>query len=271
MAIRIGITGAAGRMGGHLIEAVQQHPGTVLGAAVERPGATVVGADAGEMAGQGRLGVRLVDDVVAVLGDIDVLIDFTTPEATLNHAHACASHGVRLVVGTTGLDAQQRDALQTLSARVPMVVAANYSAGVTLALRLIATAARVLEEDYDAEIIEAHHRHKVDAPSGTALRMGEVLAAARGRDLATDAVYAREGHTGAREPGTIGFQTIRGGDIVGEHTVMFAGAGERLEITHRASSRMTFAGGAVRAAVWLMEQPRGLYDMEDVLGLKSRD
>lgn len=270
MSTRIGITGAAGRMGRNLMQAVDEHATATLGAALERPGNSFIGHDAGELAGSGRMGVSLEDDVESALQRLDVLIDFTAPEATARHADLCAGAGVALVVGTTGLDEAQRGALQEAATRIPLVFAANYSAGVTLALRLIADAARALGDDYDVEIIEAHHRHKVDAPSGTALRMGEVVAETLGRDLARDAVYGREGQTGARDSRTIGFETIRGGDIVGEHTVMFAGIGERIEISHRASSRMTFARGALRAALWAPDQSPGLYDMEDVLGLKRR-
>ncbi len=268
MSTRIGITGAAGRMGRNLMLAVGEHTDASLGAALERQDNPFIGHDAGELAGSGRMGVALQDDVDSALQGLDALIDFTAPEATARHADLCARAGVPLVVGTTGLDTAHLEALQEAAATIPLVYAANYSAGVTLALRLIADAARALGDDYDVEIIEAHHRHKVDAPSGTALRMGEVVAETLGRDLARDAVYGREGQTGVRDSRTIGFETIRGGDIVGEHTVMFAGLGERIEITHRASSRMTFARGALRAALWAVTQPPGLYDMEDVLGLK---
>lgn len=266
---RIGVTGAAGRMGRTLIEAVLDDPETELVAALERPGSGVVGADAGELIGRGRVGVALQDDLSAVLNDLDVLIDFTTPQATVNNFKACADAGVRTVIGTTGLDDGQRRQLSGASNQVAMVFAPNYSVGVNLVLNLLSTAARVLGDDVDVEIIEAHHRHKVDAPSGTALRMGEVVAEALGRDLRSCAVYGREGHTGERDRRIIGFETIRAGDIVGEHTVMFAGIGERVEIGHKASSRMTFAKGAVRAAKWVAGKRSGLYDMQDVLGLKA--
>lgn len=270
MTTRIGISGAAGRMGRNLVLAVDEHADASLAAALERPGSDFLEQDAGELAGIGRAGVNLGDNPEAALQGIDVLIDFTAPEATARHAVLCAQAGVTLVVGTTGLEEQHRQHLTEASTRVPVVFAANYSAGVTLSLRLIADAARALGDDYDVEIIEAHHRHKVDAPSGTALRMGEVVARTLGRDLSRDAVYGREGQTGARDSRTIGFESIRAGDIVGEHTVMFAGVGERIEITHRASSRMTFARGALRAALWAAGQSPGLYDMEDVLGLRKR-
>ncbi|KAB7627909.1 4-hydroxy-tetrahydrodipicolinate reductase [Alkalilimnicola sp. S0819] len=265
---RIAIAGAAGRMGRTLIEAVLAQPALTLTAAVDRPGGSLIGADCGELVGQGTLGVRVSDELAAVLDDFDVLIDFTTPEATVANVAACRAAGKRMVIGTTGLSEAQREVLREAAADMPIVFAANYSVGVTLLLKLVDTAARALGDDFDVEVIEAHHRHKVDAPSGTALRLGEALAGALGRDLRECAVYGREGHTGARDSKTIGFETIRGGDIVGDHTVLYAGMGERIELTHKASSRMTFASGAVRAAAWLMEQPAGLYDMPDVLNLK---
>lgn len=269
MPTRIGIAGAAGRMGRTLIEATMQHPELELGAAVDRPGSDFIGADAGELAGQGRLGVAIGDDLQAVLGQIDVLIDFTLPEATVTNARACAESGVRMVIGTTGLTGGQKAEIEAAAARVGVVFAANYSVGITLSLKLIDMAARVLGDDFDVEVVEAHHRHKIDAPSGTALRMGEVLADALGRNLRECAVYGREGRTGERDSKTIGFETIRGGDVVGDHTVMFLGQGERLEVTHKASSRMTFAKGAVRSAAWIHRRDAaGLFDMEDVLGLR---
>lgn len=265
---RIAINGAGGRMGRVLIEAVQITDGAELGAAIERPGSTLVGADAGEVAHQGPLNIALVDDVASVVDQFDVLIDFSAPEATINNARICNEHGKALVVGTTGFDEGQKAELDALSKTMRLIVAANYSVGVNLTLNLLRTAAKVLGDTADIEIIEAHHRHKVDAPSGTALRMGEVVAETLDRDLKECAVYGREGITGERDRKTIGFETIRAGDIVGEHTVMFADIGERIEITHKASSRMTFAKGAVRAAVWALEQQSGYYDMEDVLGFK---
>jgi 4-hydroxy-tetrahydrodipicolinate reductase len=269
MATRIGIAGAAGRMGRNLIEATVQHPDLGLTAAVDRPGSDFIGMDAGELAGQGKLGVAISDDLRAVLDQVDVFIDFTLPEATVANARACAAAGVRMVIGTTGLTDQQRAAIEAAAGKVGVVFAANYSVGITLSLKLIDMAARVLGDDYDVEVVEAHHRHKIDAPSGTALRMGEVLANALGRDLKECAVYGREGRTGERDSKTIGFETIRGGDVVGDHTVMYLGVGERLEITHKASSRMTFARGAVRSAAWIhRKEGPGLYDMEDVLGLR---
>ncbi|APZ42236.1 4-hydroxy-tetrahydrodipicolinate reductase [Acidihalobacter ferrooxydans] len=264
---RIAVAGASGRMGRTLIEASQQVNGIELTAAVDRRGSDAVGRDAGELAGTGALGLVVQDALDRVVADFDVLIDFTLPEATLAHAACCREHGKRMVIGTTGFTGEQRVLLDAASADIGMVVAPNMSVGVNLCLKLLDVAARVLGDEVDIEIIEAHHRHKVDAPSGTALRMGEVVAAALGRDLDECAVYGREGRTGARERKTIGFETIRAGDIVGEHTVMFAGLGERVEIQHKASSRMTFANGALRAAQWVMTRPPGRYDMQDVLGL----
>lgn len=266
--MKIGILGAAGRMGRTLIEAVQAAEGMTLGAAVDAPGSSLIGADAGELIGAGRLGVALVDDLEQVLDHADVFIDFTLPEATERHVALCREAGRRLVIGTTGLSDAQKAQLEQAANDIAICFAANYSVGVTLCLTLLETAARVLGDEVDIEIIEAHHRHKIDAPSGTALAMGEVVARTLGRNLAECAVYGREGRTGARARSTIGFETIRAGDIVGEHTVMFAGEGERVEITHRATSRMNFARGAVRAAGWLGARERGLYDMRDVLRLR---
>ncbi|MCW8935768.1 MAG: 4-hydroxy-tetrahydrodipicolinate reductase [Gammaproteobacteria bacterium] len=265
--LRIGITGAAGRMGKTLIEACQQAEDCTVNAAIERPGISLIGADAGELAGVGTLNVKLVDDVASVVNDFDTLIDFTSIESTLNNLEICKTNGKQIIIGTTGFDEAQKQIIKNASEKTAVVFAPNMSVGVNLSLKLLEMAASVLNEDYDIEIIEAHHRHKVDAPSGTALRMGEVIADTLGRDLNECAVYGREGHTGARQPETIGFETIRAGDIVGEHTVMFATDGERVEITHKASSRMTFAKGAVRAARWLQSKDKGLYDMQDVLGL----
>ncbi len=266
---RIGVVGAAGRMGRNLMQAALDAPQAELTAAVDRPGSSLIGSDAGELLGQGRLGIAIGDDLAAVRDDFDVLIDFTLPDATADNLAACAAAGRPVVIGTTGHSEAQKAAIREQAASLPIVFAPNYSAGVTLMFRLIETAAQALGEDYDPEVIEAHHRHKVDAPSGTAVRLGEVLAQATGRDLEQDAVYGRQGHTGERDPRAIGFETIRAGDIVGEHTVMLAGSGERIEIGHKASSRMTFANGAVRAALWLADQKPGLYDMEDVLGLRA--
>ncbi|WP_165680806.1 4-hydroxy-tetrahydrodipicolinate reductase [Metapseudomonas otitidis] len=265
---RIAVMGAAGRMGKTLIEAVQQSPGAGLTAAIDRPDSTLVGADAGELAALGRIGVPLSGDLAKVVDEFDVLIDFTHPSVTLKNLEVCRQAGKAMVIGTTGFTAGDKALLAEAAKQIPIVFAANFSVGVNLCLKLLDTAARVLGDEVDVEIIEAHHRHKVDAPSGTALRMGEVVAEALGRDLSKVAVYGREGQTGARERETIGFATVRAGDVVGDHTVLFAADGERVEITHKASSRMTFARGAVRAALWLDGQGAGLYDMQDVLGLR---
>lgn len=263
---RIAVPGAAGRMGRNLIDACQQAEGLSLGVAIERPGHDLIGSDAGVVAGVGALGVTIGDNPEAVIGDFDVLIDFTAPAVTLINLELCRHHGKSIVIGTTGFSDEQKQQISDAAKEISIVFAPNMSVGVNLCLKLLDVAARALGDSVDIEIIEAHHRHKVDAPSGTALRMGEVVADALGRDLKDCAVYGREGNTGARERNTIGFETIRAGDIVGEHTVMFAAEGERVEITHKASSRMTFASGAIRAAAWVVEQPNGLYDMPDVLG-----
>ncbi len=267
MTINIAISGASGRMGKALIEAVSANEDTQLTAAIERPESTLIGADAGELAGIGKLGVTLNGDLSAVIDQFDVLIDFSAPTATLNNAKLCAEHGKGLVIGTTGFTDEQKAELDASAKKTALCIAANYSTGVNLCLKLLDMAARVMGDDVDVEIYEAHHRHKVDAPSGTALRMGEVVAEALGRDLNKSAVYGREGQTGARDRDTIGFATVRGGDVVGDHTVMFMADGERVEITHKASSRQSFARGAVRAALWLARQKPGLYDMQDVLDL----
>lgn len=265
---RIAVMGAAGRMGKSLIEAVQQASGAVLSAAVDRPDSSLIGADAGELAGVGRLGVALAGDLRQVLDDFDVLIDFTHPSVTLVNLEICRRAGKAMVIGTTGFTAEEKQQLVEAAKDIPIVFAANFSIGVNLCLKLLDTAARVLGDEVDIEIVEAHHRHKVDAPSGTALRMGEVVANALGRDLHKVAVYGREGQTGARARETIGFATVRAGDVVGDHTVLFAAEGERVEITHKASSRMTFAKGAVRSALWLEGRVPALYDMQDVLDLR---
>lgn len=265
---RIAIAGAAGRMGRALLEATSQAKDLSLGAALERAGSSAVGRDAGELAGLGQVGVQTASDLANVLPQFDVLIDFTRPDATLANLDICRRAGKRIVIGTTGFDEAGKAAIRDAANEIAIVFAPNMSVGVNLCFRLLDIAAHVLGEDTDIEIIEAHHRYKVDAPSGTALRMGEVVAQALNRNLKDCAVYGREGVTGERKRDTIGFATIRAGDIVGDHTVMFAGQGERVEITHKASSRMTFANGAIRAARWLVSRERGLYDMQDVLGLR---
>jgi 4-hydroxy-tetrahydrodipicolinate reductase len=259
--------GAAGRMGKTLIEAVQQADGVSLTAAIDRADSSLVGADVGELAALGKIGVRLSGSLADVLDQFDVLIDFTHPSVTLKNLEICRQAGKAMVIGTTGFSVEEKQLLAAAGKQIPIVFAANFSVGVNLCLKLLDTAARVLGDEVDIEIIEAHHRHKVDAPSGTALRMGEVVASALGRDLQKVAVYGREGQTGARARETIGFATVRAGDVVGDHTVLFAADGERVEITHKASSRMTFAKGAVRSALWLQGREPALYDMQDVLGL----
>jgi 4-hydroxy-tetrahydrodipicolinate reductase len=265
---RIAVTGAAGRMGKALIEAVALNPSMQLTVALERPGSSLIGVDAGELAGVGSNGVKVLGDIRQALEQFDVLIDFTAPDATLVNVEACAASGRKMVIGTTGFTPEQRTQLISHADRTALCMASNFSTGVNLCFKLLDMAASVLGDEVDIEIYEAHHRHKVDAPSGTALSMGEVVASALGRDLSEVAVYGREGQTGARDRQTIGFATVRAGDIVGDHTVMFAAEGERVEITHKASSRMSFARGAVRAAGWLQEKETGLFDMQDVLGLK---
>ncbi|MBT4522829.1 MAG: 4-hydroxy-tetrahydrodipicolinate reductase [Halieaceae bacterium] len=269
MTIKVGITGAAGRMGRTLTEAVSLVPQLQLTAALELPGSSLIGADAGEVAGLGKNGVTVGGALAQIIDDIDVLIDFTVPAATTDNAALCASHGKAIVIGTTGFNSEQQARLDAAAAQTPVCKASNFSTGVNLCFQLLDMAARVLGEEVDIEIVEAHHRHKVDAPSGTALSMGEVVASALSRDLDDVALYGRRGQTGARSRETIGFSTVRAGDIVGDHTVIFAAEGERVEITHKASSRMSFARGAVRAASWLVEQPPGMFDMQDVLGLKK--
>ncbi len=262
----IGVIGVGGRMGRMLVQAVQSAQGQCrLVAASERSDSEWIGQDAGEVAGVGRLGVAIMGHSAQLFAPDRVVIDFTQPKATLSHLGAAVAVGSPLVIGTTGFDAAGRARIAEAAQRIPIVFAPNFSIGVNLMFRVVADVARVLEESYDIEIIEAHHRHKVDAPSGTALGLGRAIAEAIGRDLDAVAVYGREGVTGERDRRTIGFSTIRGGDIVGDHTVLFAGDGERLEITHRAASRMTFAKGAVRAAIWVSGRPPGLYDMGDVL------
>lgn len=264
--LRIGVTGAAGRMGRAVIEAITQTDDLRLGAALERSDSKMLGRDAGELAGIGALGLAVV--ATPPKTGVDVLIDFSHPEATLTFAEHCRRNGWKMVIGTTGLDASARERIAQAAKDTAIMLAPNMSVGVNLCFRLAALAARVLGEDADIEVIEAHHRHKRDAPSGTALRLGEVIAEALGRSLEHDAVYGRQGIAEERPRRQIGFSAIRAGEIVGEHTVLFASAGERVEITHRAESRRTFASGALRAARWLCERDKGLYDMQDVLGLR---
>ncbi len=266
--IDVAITGAAGRMGRNLLNACNHTKGVHCTVALEHPDNPQLGADAGEVAGIGSLGVPIKADLASVLDQFEVLIDITLPSATLTHLALCQSAGKGIVIGTTGLSADQKTIIANAAHDIPIVFAPNMSVGINLCFKLLELAAQVLGNHADIEIIEAHHRHKIDAPSGTALAMGQVIANTLNRNLEASAVYGREGTTGERDPATIGFATVRAGDIVGEHTVLFADIGERIEITHRASSRMTFAKGAVRAACWLAGRTPGLYDMQDVLGLR---
>jgi 4-hydroxy-tetrahydrodipicolinate reductase len=256
-------------MGLCLIKAAALADHAELTVAVSRPDSLSVGKDAGELAGISTIGLPVGTDLAAVIDEFDVLIDFTRPAASMAYIEICRQAGKKVVIGTTGYSETQKTAIADAAKEIAIVIAPNFSVGVNLSLKLLEMTAKVMGGYTDIEVIEAHHRHKVDAPSGTALRMGEVVATALGRDLKDCAIYGREGDTGARDRKTIGFSTIRAGDIVGEHTVMFADEGERVEITHKATSRMTFANGAVRAAVWLEGKSAGLYDMQDVLGLKN--
>jgi 4-hydroxy-tetrahydrodipicolinate reductase len=264
--LKIAVAGASGRMGRMLVEAIGTAPDAVLAGALDVAGSPNVGSDAGAFSGQ-LAGVVIQSDLDQGLASAQFLIDFTRPEGTLKHLEYCAAHGIKLIIGTTGFDDAGKAAIRAAAEKTAIVFAPNMSVGVNVTLKLLEMAAKSLSEGYDIEIIEAHHRHKVDAPSGTALQMGEVIADALGRDLKECAIYGREGVTGARDPSTIGFATIRGGDIVGDHTVLFAGIGERIEISHKSSSRVTYAQGALRAARFLADKSTGLYDMQDVLAL----
>lgn len=266
--MRVAIIGASGRMGKTLIDAVNQKAGLTVSAAIERPDSSLIGVDAGELAGVGKLGVTVVGAIEEVINQFDVLIDFTTPETTTHNLEVCVAHNKKIIIGTTGFDESGLAAIDQAAQKIAVIFAANFSVGVNLCLKLLAQTAEVLDEGYDIEVIEGHHRHKVDAPSGTALRMGQVVADTLGRDLKECAVYGREGITGARDADTIGFATVRAGDIVGDHTVLFATEGERVEITHKASSRMTFAKGAARCCGWIADKSTGLFDMQDVLNLR---
>lgn len=267
MTIRIAILGAAGRMGRALVNAIDQQPGAQLVAALDRDNAPESGLDAGSLAGLPALGVFISSDIAEALAMADVLIDFTRPEGTIGAIAACRAAGKPIIIGTTGFTPEQKAVIAGASREIAVCQAANFSVGVNVLLKLVEDAARTLGDAYDVEIVEAHHRHKVDAPSGTALALGEAVAAGLGRNLKQVAIYGREGHTGARETQTIGFATVRGGDVIGDHTVMYLGEGERVELSHKASSRLNFAGGAVRAALWLANKPAGSYSMRDVLGL----
>jgi 4-hydroxy-tetrahydrodipicolinate reductase len=265
--LHIAVAGSTGRMGQTLIEAVLRASDMQLAAAFEQSGCSAIGKDAGELFGM-PCGVAITDDVAAGLQSAKCLIDFTRPEGTLAHLELCRRRGIAMVIGTTGFSVIQKLEIQDAARDIPITFAPNMSVGVNLVFKLLQVAAGVLSQGYDVEIIEAHHRHKVDAPSGTALRMGEVVAEALGRDLSKVAVFDRKGTTGIRDSSTIGFATVRGGDIVGDHTVLFAGAGERIEITHRASSRMSYALGSLHAARFMVGKRSGLFDMQDVLGMR---
>lgn len=264
----IAIFGANGRMGRVLIEAIEQSVNNKLTAASVRATSTLVGMDVGELAGIGKKGLMVCADLSAHIEQIEVLIDFTLPAALTDNLAFCVAHNKPIVIGTTGLNSEQKAALDSAAKHIPIVFAANYSVGVNLMLNLVRKAAAVMSDSADIEILETHHRFKKDAPSGTAMAIGEAIADEIGRDLSECAVYGREGETGERNHQTIGFATVRAGDVVGEHTALFADIGERLEITHKASSRLTFVKGAVKAASWIINKPAGLYDMQDVLGFK---
>jgi len=270
MTTKIAINGANGRMGRALVRACVESSQATLVAALVRAGSEFEGADAGSVAGIAPANVFMTSDSNQLPKDVQVWIDFTLPAGLMNALQYCVENNIPMVIGTTGLNGEQKQAIHDAGKTIPIVFAPNMSVGVNLCLSILQTAAKTLGEDYDIEIVEAHHKNKVDAPSGTALRMGEVIADALDVDLDEKAEYSRHGNIGIREPGTIGFQTIRAGDIVGEHTVTFAGIGERVEIAHRATSRLTFARGAVRAATWLVGKDNGIYDMQDVLGLSKK-
>jgi 4-hydroxy-tetrahydrodipicolinate reductase len=266
--MKIAIAGATGRMGKMLIEAVLNYPEAELVGALEHDSCPLIGQDAGAFLGK-KTGVVITSDITQALSGAEYLIDFTRPEGTMAHLAVALKTGSKMIIGTTGLSPEQIDSLKKASTNLAIVFAPNMSVGVNVTFKLLEVAAKMLSEGYDIEIIEAHHRHKVDAPSGTALRMGEVIADALGEKLDDVAVYAREGHTGERKAGSIGFATIRGGDVVGDHTVLFAGEGERIEISHKSSSRQSYAQGSLRAVRFLQTQNSGLYDMQDVLGLRK--
>ncbi len=267
--VKIAIAGAAGRMGRNLVKATHHHDAATVGVGSERPESSLVGVDIGELCGEGHFGVTLVDNLESAIDQFDVIIDFTSPVSTLANIALCKKHGKSIVIGTTGFSDSEIAQIHQAAQDIPVVMAPNYSVGVNLVFKLLEKAAKVMGSYCDIEIIEAHHRHKVDAPSGTALGMGEAIAHAMGNELKDVAVYAREGITGERSREEIGFATIRAGDIVGEHTAMFADLGERVEISHKASDRMTFANGAVKAAIWLSDKPAGFYTMTDVLSLNQ--
>ena len=267
--VRIAIAGAAGRMGRNLVKATHLNSDAQIGTGSERPSSSLVGVDLGELIGEGKFDVSIVSDLTQVIDQFDVIVDFTAPVSTLVNIEFCKQHNKKIVIGTTGFSEEEKALIDQASQDIAIVMAPNYSVGVNLMFKLLEKAAKVMGDYCDIEVIEAHHRHKVDAPSGTALGMGEAIAGAMGNKLSDVAVYAREGITGERTKDEIGFATIRAGDIIGEHTAMFADLGERVEITHKATDRMTFANGAIKAAVWLDQQPSGFYTMQDVLGLNE--
>lgn len=265
--MKIAVAGASGRMGQMLVEAVLGTEDAILAGALDIPGAPSIGNDAAAFLGR-PAGVPIESDLARGLAQAEFLIDFTRPEGTLKHLAYCAEHGIKMIIGTTGFDDAGKAAISAAAQKTAILFAPNMSVGVNVTLKLLEMAAKSFSHGYDIEIIEAHHRHKVDAPSGTALMMGEVVAGAQGRNLKDVAVFSREGVTGERDPSSIGFATIRGGDIVGDHTVLFAGIGERIEITHKSASRVTYAHGSLRAARFLADKAQGLFDMQDVLGLR---
>ena len=267
--VRIAIAGAAGRMGRNLVKATHHTSNASVGAASERPESSLVGVDVGELCGEGHFNIALVDNLEKAIAEFDVIIDFTVPQSTLANIELCKKHNKKLVIGTTGFSTDEQQLINEAAKQIPIVMAPNYSVGVNLVFKLLEKAAKVMGDYCDIEIVEAHHRFKVDAPSGTAIGMGEAIAGAMDNNLNDVAVYAREGITGERSKNEIGFATIRAGDIVGEHTAMFADIGERVEITHKATDRMTFANGAVKAAVWLNQKQGGFYTMTDVLQLND--
>ena len=265
--LKIAVAGASGRMGQMLVEAISAAEDLTLTGALDVASSPALGVDAGAFLGK-PAGVNIEDDLAVALADADFLIDFTRPEGTLKHLAYCEAHGIKMIIGTTGFDEAGKAAIAKAAEKIAIVFAPNMSVGVNVTLKLLEMAAKSFATGYDIEILEAHHRHKVDAPSGTALKMGEVIADALGRDLNEVGVFAREGVTGERDPSSIGFATIRGGDIVGDHTVLFAGIGERVEISHKSSSRVTYAHGSLRAARYLADKTHGLFDMFDVLNLR---
>ena len=268
--INVAVTGASGKMGLRIIRQIHEGPDLNLGAAIERKGHPLMGQDAGELAGCGRLNINIADDLGRDLENWDVVIDFTEPSSALDHVKMASRHKKAMVIGTTGFNLDQRATLEEMGAKIPCVLSPNMSIDVNLLFKVLEDVARVTQDEYDVEIIEMHHRHKKDAPSGTAMKMAQILAETLDRNLETDAAFSRHGIIGERPAKEIGIQTLRGGDVVGDHTVIFAGQGERLEFTHRAQSRDNFARGSLVAARWVISKPPGIYDMLDVLGLRDK-